>query len=78
MIRLIEWEDNVITEKSMGRILKRIHKKEEYSIMRLAEDTGLSYATIAKAERGENITTYTLITILDTLGYELIARRKDD
>lgn len=78
MIRLIEWEDNVITDESMGRILKRLHKRANYSIMRLAEDCELSYATIVKAERGENVTTHTLITMLDVMGYELIARRKDD
>lgn len=78
MIQLIEFEDYVITEESMGRILKRLHKKADYSIMRLAEDCQLSYATIAKAERGENITSYTLIKMLDTLGYELTIRRKDD
>jgi hypothetical protein len=46
--------------------------------MRLAEDCELSYATIVKAERGENVTTHTLITMLDVMGYELVARRKDD
>lgn len=78
MIRLIEWEDNVITDESMGRILKRLHKRSNYSIMRLAEDCELSYATIVKAERGENVTTHTLIAMLDVMGYELVARRKDD
>ena len=77
MIKLIEWEDNVITDESMGRILKRLHKRANYSIMRLAEDCELSYATIVKAERGENVTTHTLITMLDVMGYELIARRKE-
>lgn len=77
MIRLIEWEDNVITDESMGRILKRLHKRANYSIMRLAEDCELSYATIVKAERGENVTTHTLITMLDVMGYELVARRKE-
>lgn len=77
MIKLIEWEDNVITDESMGRILKRLHKRANYSIMRLAEDCELSYATIVKAERGENVTTHTLITMLDVMGYELIARKKE-
>lgn len=76
MIELIEWDDNVITEESVGRILKRLRLKSNLSAIQLADKSMLSTDTIHKAEHNRNVTLHTLTFLLDAMGYELTIRRK--
>lgn len=77
MIKLIEWEDNVITEESVGRILKRLRLKSNLTALQLADKSMLSNDTIHKAERNRNVTLHTLVFMLEAMGYELVARKKE-
>lgn len=76
MIELIEWCDNVITEESVGRILKRLRLESNLTVLQLAYKSMLSTDTIHKAEHNRNVTLHTLSFLLDAMGYELTIRRK--
>lgn len=78
MIELVTWDDNVVTEDSAGRILKRLKLEKNLTSMQLADRSMLSITTIHKVEQGRNVTLHTLTYMLDALGYELVVREKND
>lgn len=59
----------------IGKKLKRLRKKKNYSIVKLSEDTGINRMTISNMEKGSNFSIDSLVRILKV--YKVLDRLND-
>ena len=78
MIELIEWEDPVVTMKSIGTIVKMLRSERGLSQEALGLEAGLSQYAVYALEHGRNTQFASVLMVLDTLDRELVIRRKKD
>lgn len=76
MIELIEWEDNTVTIDNVGERAREIRLKNDMTLWGVALDANVSITTVDKFEKGSNATLYTMFSVLDALGQEVVIREK--
>jgi len=63
--------------ENIGKIIRKKRLEKGLSMEKLAWSAGLTYKTVANAEKGSSITMNTLIPICDVLGLEIVIKEKE-
>ncbi|WP_288784143.1 helix-turn-helix domain-containing protein [Microbacterium lacticum] len=62
---------------SFGEVIRDARKKREWSQEMLAEKAGVSRPTIARVERGDDVSTANLTKIADVLGLQILLAERE-
>lgn len=62
---------------SFGEVIREARKKREWSQEMLAEKAGVSRPTIARVERGDDVSTANLTKIADVLGLHILLAERE-
>ena len=63
---------------SFGDVIREARKQREWSQEMLAEKAGVSRPTIARVERGDDVSTANLTKVAEVLGLQIKLAERDD
>ena len=72
-------ETAIRSPRQLAELIKRARTSQNLTQQELADKSGISQVTISKAENAEaNTSVSTALTLLSTLGYELVGQPRPD